>query len=338
MAKTRREKAIVNNEERGSAAYRARYTETGERRREALDEAELVAEEKGKREKQEKRDKPAPIIDESVIAYVKKKEKQRRLVTLVCIGVAVVSFAYFASYTYQYERTGAQQSALSALIGSTALAGGRGAGTTTDVMVHRTSGDVDLPPILEEYQTLFNKNNRLVGWLKIEDTNIDFPVLQTVNNTYYTEYNFNQQKDTNGSIFLDYQCVIYPRTTNLIVYGHNMQSGKMFGQLGKYEKEEYYQEHPQIVFDTIYEKGVYQIMYAFRSPIYNEEDAVFKYYQFIDAVSAAEFDSNMREMAALSLYDTGVTASFGDEILTLSTCDSQDRAGSRFVVVAKRVG
>jgi sortase B len=331
MAKTRRSNS-TDHEERGSAAYRARYTETGERRRETLGEAELAAEEQGKREK---RDKPAaPIVDEGVITYVQKKEKLRRFVTLVCLGVAVASLAFFVSYSYQYERTGTQQNALSALIGSTALSRGSG---NSEIVVHRTSGIVELPPILADYQTLYNKNNRLVGWLRIDGTNIDFPVLQTVNNTYYTEYNFNQQKDTNGSIFLDYPCVIYPRTTNLIVYGHNMQSGKMFGQLGKYESEAYYQEHSQIVFDTIYEKGVYQIMYAFRSPIYNEEDAVFKYYQFIDAVSATEFDSNMREMAALSLYDTGVTASFGDDILTLSTCDSQDRAGSRFVVVAKRV-
>ena len=86
----------------------------------------------------------------------------------------------------------------------------------------------------------------------------------------------------------------------------------------------------------IYEKGLYQIMYVFRSRVYSEEEIVFKYYQFIDAYSEQEFDSNMQEMAAMSLYDTGVTAQYGDRLLTLSTCDYQEKNG-RFVVVAKKV-
>ena len=77
-------------------------------------------------------------------------------------------------------------------------------------------------------------------------------------------------------------------------------------------------------------------MYVFRSRVYSEQEVVFKYYQFIDAVSELEFDSNMREMAKDSLYDTDVTASYGDRLLTLSTCDYQEAEG-RFVVVAKKV-
>ena len=77
-------------------------------------------------------------------------------------------------------------------------------------------------------------------------------------------------------------------------------------------------------------------MYVFRSKIYEEDDIVFKYYQFIDANSVAEFDSNMRAMAEMSLYDTGVTAKYGDQLLTLSTCDYYTDYG-RFVVVAKRI-
>ena len=77
-------------------------------------------------------------------------------------------------------------------------------------------------------------------------------------------------------------------------------------------------------------------MYVFRSRVYREEEIVFKYYQFIDANSEQEFDSYMSEMASMSLYDTGVTAEYGDQLLTLSTCDYQEKNG-RFVVVAKKV-
>ena len=77
-------------------------------------------------------------------------------------------------------------------------------------------------------------------------------------------------------------------------------------------------------------------MYAFRSRIYTADDVRFKYYQFIDASSYEEFESYMEEMADMSLIDTGVTAEYGDKLLTLSTCDYQEENG-RFVVVAKRI-
>ena len=171
---------------------------------------------------------------------------------------------------------------------------------------------------------------------KIDDTIIDYPVMQTVNNEYYLNHNFNQEEDKNGCIFMDYQCDAVNGCDNIILYGHHMQSGKMFGTLNKYSNESYYEAHPRIKFDTIYNKGEYEVMYVFRSKVYSEEEVTFKYYQFINAGSAKEFDSYMNEMAALSLYDTGVTANYGDKLLTLSTCDYQENEG-RFVVVAKRV-
>ena len=122
----------------------------------------------------------------------------------------------------------------------------------------------------------------------------------------------------------------------MIVYGHHMKSGNMFGNLQKYAKESYYKKHSMITFDTIYEKAQYEVMYVFRSQVYNDNDIVFKYYQFIEANSETEFNSYMQEMSKLSLYDTGVTAQYGDSLLTLSTCDSSQTDG-RFVVVAKRV-
>lgn len=115
-----------------------------------------------------------------------------------------------------------------------------------------------------------------------------------------------------------------------------MKSGKMFGDLDNYKDEDFYQEHKTITFDTIYEEGTYEVMYVFLSKIYYEEEVVFKYYQFIDANSEQEFNSYMEEMAKMSLYDTGVTAQYGDQLLTLSTCD-YEREDGRFVVVAKRI-
>ena len=148
--------------------------------------------------------------------------------------------------------------------------------------------------------------------------------------------NYKQQYDKNGSIFLDKDCDITNPGTNMIIYGHHMKSGRMFGNLKLYSNKAYYEKHPIIQFDTIYEEGRYQIMYVFRSRIYNENEVVFKYYQFFDVNSADEFYSAMDEMARMSLYDTGVTAEYGDKLITLSTCDNSEEDG-RFVVVAKKV-
>ena len=267
------------------------------------------------------------ILDE-----LKKREKRRKLMICLCSIAAAACFIYFGAYYYFADRTESNYANLADLKGNTTLATGVGSSVT----IHYTDDeDVELE-ILEEYQTLYNKNKSLIGWLKIDDTNIDYPVMQTVNNEYYLDHNYSQEYDKNGSLFLDKDCDIVHRNTNLIIYGHHMKSGKMFGNLNKYSSQDYCKKHSTIRFDTIYEKGTYEVMYVFRSRIYNEDEIVFKYYQFLDAASEKEFTSNMQEMAALSLYDTGVTASYGDELLTLSTCDSSETDG-RFVVVAKKI-
>lgn len=260
-----------------------------------------------------------------------RRERRRKLIVVLASGIAVVCFGYFGLYYFQSTRTGMDYESLAELKGSRTLSQ---LNMGNDVTVHRTSED--MPEILDEYKTLFEKNKKLIGWLKIDDTIIDYPVMQTSDNKYYLEHNFNQEYDKNGSLFLDCSCSVYPRSTNLIIYGHHMKSGQMFGQLQKYAKESYYEKHKEIQFDTIYEKGTYEIMYVFRSQVYNEDDLVFKYYQFINANSGTEFQSYMEEMKKLSLYDTGVTAGYGDSLLTLSTCDNSQKDG-RFVVVAKKI-
>ena len=271
-------------------------------------------------------------MQKEILRELKKRERRRKLIVILCSVVAVACFGYFGVYYYFSDRTQMDYENLAQLKGNTTLA----AVTTPGITIHYTEEEEIELEVLEEYQTLYNKNKRLIGWLKIDDTIIDYPVMQTTNNEYYLDHNYSQEYDKNGSLFLDKDCDVVHRSTNLIIYGHHMKSGKMFGNLNRYSSEDYCKDHSTIQFDTIYEKGTYEVMYVFRSRIYNEDEIVFKYYQFLDAASEKEFNSNMQEMAALSLYDTGVTASFGDELLTLSTCDSSETDG-RFVVVAKRI-
>lgn len=274
-------------------------------------------------------------ITELAREELKKKEKRRKLMIVVASIVAVLSLGYCGVYTYMQSRTVADNEQLAALKGSDALKTDTPKKKKNGFTLHKTK--IETPDILEEYQTLYAKNQKLAGWLKIEGTNIDYPVMQTTDNEYYLNHNYNQQKDNNGSLFLDCDCSLFPQSDNMIIYGHHMKSGNMFGNLQKYAKEDYWKKHPTIQFDTIYEKGTYEVMYVFYSKVYDNDELVFKYYQFINANSQKEFDYYMSEMQNLSLYDTGVTASYGDTLLTLSTCDHSQTDG-RFAVVAKRVG
>lgn len=287
--------------------------------------------------KQEKPENRAKLEDfdkdmqKQIVAVLKKKEQKRKMLIAACLFMCIISFGYLGAYYQVSAKSAREFEELSAL-----REAGAQSSNTKEVKIHYTDDTVDIPDILPEYSLIHQKNQRLIGWVKIDDTIIDYPVMQTVNNEYYLDHNFNQEEDRNGCIFMDYQCDVIKGCDNIILYGHHMKSGKMFGTLNKYSKESYYEEHPTIQFDTIYEKGTYQVMYVFRSKVYSEEDVTFKYYQFINAASEKEFRSAMNEMAALSLYDTGVTASYGDKLLTLSTCDYQEKAG-RFVVVAKKI-
>lgn len=272
-------------------------------------------------------------MQKRILREMKKRERIRRGIVAVCSLLVVGSLAYLADYSYRTKRLD-DYAAIQKNLKNTELTTPE---TPETPVIHYDDDTADtLPDILPEYQTLYSLNKRLIGWVKIDDTYIDYPVLQTVNNDYYLNHNFDQEEDKNGSIFLDKDCSIYPRSTNLILYGHHMRSGRMFGQLNKYSSEKFYKEHKYIQFDTIYEKGTYEVMYVFRSKIYEESEIVFKYYQFTDAVSETEFESNMMQMADMSLYDTGVSAEYGDELLTLSTCDYYTSDG-RFVVVAKKI-
>ena len=279
--------------------------------------------------------------DEEIEAYarkmLRKKEQRRNIILIACAALAVFGIGFFIineALNHKKEISYQTLSGIREQAKNDALKIGND--TADDEVVIHYDGEKEVPDVLPEFQEMLKTNSKIVGWITIEDTKIDYPVAQTTDNEYYLNHDLNQKEDRNGTIFLDTNCDIIEPSTNLILYGHHMQSGNMFGGLGKYEDEKYYEKHKYITFDTLYEHGTYEVMYVFRSHVYAETEVAFKYYQFIDAYSEVEFDSYMQEMADMSFYDTGVTATFGDRLLTLSTCDYQEKDG-RFVVVAKKV-
>lgn len=200
-----------------------------------------------------------------------------------------------------------------------------------------SSPEPTLKPVENPYSDSFLANSDMAAWLQIAGTEIDYPVMWTPEDEeYYLRRGFDGSSNKNGCLILDTDSSLNPLTTNLIIHGHNMKSGAMFGTLTDYEDEAYGQEHKNISLYTRECLRNYEVIAVFRSQVYKKSDQVFKFYQFFQADTAEEFDDFYQNIKALSLYDTGVTAEFGDRFLTLSTCAYHVENG-RFVVVAKEV-
>ena len=185
-------------------------------------------------------------------------------------------------------------------------------------------------------QKLQEENPDIVGWLEIEGTSINYPVLQGDDNEYYMTHNYKKQKSKNGSIFLtkDYNWSI--PSSNLLIYGHNLSNGTMFQELLKYEKEDFYKKHPIIRFTTNNEDAEYEIISAFKSRVYyKSEKNVFRYYYFVNAKTEAEYNEFVQNAKKASLYNIDKTAQYGDQLITLSTCSYHVEDG-RFAVVGRK--
>ncbi len=187
------------------------------------------------------------------------------------------------------------------------------------------------------YDDYFTTYPDIAAWFQIPGTNIDYPVMWTPGDeTYYLYRNYDGSDNINGSLLLDTDSSLTPLTTNLIIHGHNMKSGAMFGSLPKYKDESYYEQHKEMLLYTPDGERTYEIVAVFRSQVFKKSDTCFKFYKFFQADTEEEFYDFYDNIKALSLYDTGVTAEFGDHFITLSTCVSHVENG-RFVVVAKEV-
>lgn len=188
---------------------------------------------------------------------------------------------------------------------------------------------------LNRYLELFRQNNDMAGWIAIEDTNINYPVMYTpYEKDFYLKKNFEKEYSAYGVPYIAEHCSPSEPSDNIIIYGHHMNDGSMFADLMKYESKKFYESHKKIRFDTLTEVSEYEVICVFKTTVY--DDKGFKFYEFANAETAEEFDAYVKECKSLEFYDTGVSAEFGDELITLSTCEYSKENG-RMVVVAKKI-
>lgn len=184
----------------------------------------------------------------------------------------------------------------------------------------------------EAYAAAKSKNSDLAGWIKIEGTPIDYPVMQTPDRQdYYLRRGFDKKYSYYGVPYAAEQCNV-DNSSNVVIYGHNMKNGTMFSALENYLSQSFYSEHKLINFDTLSGYGTYEVMAVFKTVI--DPESGFAYYRFSDG-DKTSFDEYVAKCKELALYDTGVTANYGDRLITLSTCEYTQKNG-RLVVVAKK--
>ena len=188
--------------------------------------------------------------------------------------------------------------------------------------------------VLAKYKELYLQNEDMVGWISIAGTTINYPVMQTPNEpNFYLKHNFEKAYSDLGTPYIQENCNI-AESHNLVIYGHHIKGGRMFGALEDYKSKSFYEEHKTIQFDTLTEQAEYEIVAVFKTVAYSAEG--FRYYDFVNAENEEAFDDYIAKCRELALYDTGVGAKYGDRLITLSTCEYSAQNG-RLVVVAKKV-
>lgn len=250
----------------------------------------------------------------------KKRSKSNMIynvLMLICLVVFLVSGGILAKRYYDDRQTENEFADLQAMIDPDAQATGEESNSA-------------------KFAALRDQNSDFIGWISIDGTNLDFPVMYAPDNKdFYLRHDFNKEYSVYGVPYLDEKTTLgaNDQSENLIVYGHNMKTGTIFGCLTGYKQADYYTEHPRIEFDTVYGDGTYEVFAAFAIDVVN--DTSFVYNQYVDMDEAA-YNEYVDEVISRSDVDTGIRPSYGEQLLTLSTCEYSSDNG-RYVVVARRV-
>ena len=204
--------------------------------------------------------------------------------------------------------------------------------TNVDTEIEKSEGESSNKYNLENIAKI---NSDVVGWIKIENTNIDYPVMQ--NGDYYLHRNIYKNYSSHGTPYLAEYCNIQ-YSDNLIIYGHHMNDNSMFAQLDDYKKHSFYENHKYIKFYSYYNgitiEKTYEVAIAFKTVVYSDKG--FKYYNYTNFSDVQELNDFIENCRKLEFYNTGIDINYGDKLITLSTCEYSQKNG-RIVVVSKQI-
>lgn len=262
------------------------------------------------------------------------------IVALVILVYAVITMLYY--FFFKDNQMNEERAYLDSLINQN---------HTDDVISVDLGGNDDSNEenktvnILKDYEALYEENHDMVGFLRVGTLlGEGFPVTQYTDNDYYLKHSFLGYESVYGNPFVDYEQQITPELLpgNVIIYGHNTNKDKnMFNPLsyyvdGQHDGFELLKSTYKIDFDTIYDRGEYLIFAIFVANTLEDHGEVFRYQDVVNFSNKSEFDSYVSECLDRSLYYTGVDVTYGDQLLTLSTCNFS-WTDARTVIVARKV-
>ena len=260
---------------------------------------------------------------------------------IVAVVVLLIIFGVSAFKVGSYLLEGKQQEEKFDEMAAQVQAAQQAAKETTEATEETQEEEESVPTTVGEpvmmpgYAELHEQNPHMVGWIKIEGTKLDYPVMHSPDKpNFYLEHDFDGNKSARGCIYAREECDLFEPTDNITLYGHNMRDGSMFAPLNAYVNKETWKNNSLIFFDNLYEAHVYQIFAVFTTTASVGEG--FPYHQMDNAASAQEFEQFIQNCKNLQLYETGITPIYGDKIICLSTCEYSQENG-RLVVAAVRI-
>ncbi|WP_051208760.1 class B sortase [Butyrivibrio sp. WCD3002] len=256
------------------------------------------------------------------------KTIRRTILALSCITF-IAGTGVFAVQMYSEQKSSANMKKVQAMASVTVQKNNKVIAAGADPEEENTN----LVTLKMEYLT--KKNSDMKGWLRIQGTVIDYPIMfKEDDNDYYLEHDFFKNADRNGLLVLDKRCNSDLNDNHLLIHGHNMKSGAIFGTLKYFKDEQYMRKHQAFELDTATEQRFYEVIAVLDTSANGENG--FKYSDYINLDDKETFDTYVANLKARSLHKIAATATYGDELLTLSTCDYTMKNG-RLLVVAKRV-
>lgn len=255
-----------------------------------------------------------------------------RIGAVLFAGLFCVSAYQISGWYQDSQKSRREFEAIAQLVSSPTVSTGLSGRADDHTDDSDNEDDQELLP-LSEYLAVYELNTDFVGWVSIEGTKINYPVVQSPDEAdFYLKHNFEKQYSDYGTPYMQADCD--PLTSNnLLLYGHSMKDGSMFTNLKKYRDVEFYREHPYIQFNTRYSYGTYEIIAAFTT---TANTGGFAYNAMVNAADEAEFDAYVAKCRELTPYEIESAAQYGDRLITLSTCEYTQNNG-RMVVVAKLI-
>ena len=257
----------------------------------------------------------------------------RKIVFLTALIVLVVALVMIAVYFVQFGKL--EQNVADGTATDKAIVELKNTQPTKEHIDNLPQGTVN-----EEFAALYAENSDFIGWLNIPGTNIDYPVVQTDNNDFYLHRDFHKEYLFAGTLFADYEGPVTAdgMPQNTVIYGHNMMYKYQFSGLMNYKHRiDFLKYSPVINFDTLYGNNSYKIISVFVTNVYKEHGEVFEYNKHLYFKNRDEFFDFVLECEDRSIYEMGVDVEYGDEFLTLSTCDQDISLDLRLVIVARKV-